>query len=158
LRRQANEFKIGEYAVNFLNQKFQINLPEEEAGNIAFHFVNAQTNEKDMYQTMMIANIMKDILNIVKLHFKIILDKDSLNYIRFITHIQFFSQRLLEDRFIDSKDDFLYNQIKLKYSKELECSQRINNYIQSTFGKELSKDEIVYLVLHINRVTERVKS
>ena len=34
----------------------------------------------------------------------------------------------------------------------------INNYIQSTFGKELSKDEIVYLVLHINRVTERVKS
>ncbi|OYP03730.1 hypothetical protein CG709_10405, partial [Lachnotalea glycerini] len=49
MRKQANEFKIGEYAVNFLNQKFQINLPEEEAGNIAFHFVNAQTNEKDMY-------------------------------------------------------------------------------------------------------------
>jgi beta-glucoside operon transcriptional antiterminator len=152
-----NEFKVGEYAIEYLNRKFNIDLPEEEAGNIGFHFVNAQTNEHDMYRTMMMTNMLKDILNIVKLHFKIALDKDSLNYIRFITHLQFFCQRLLDNKLIDSSDDFLYEQVKYKYPIELECGKRIENYIKSTIGKDLTKDEMVYLTIHINRVTSRAE-
>lgn len=152
------EFKVGEYAVQYLNEKFNIDLPEEEAGNIAFHFVNAQTNEHDMYKTMMMTNMLKDILNIIKLHFKITLDKESLNYIRFITHLQFFCQRLLENKLIDSEDDFLYEQVKNKYKEEHECSNRISNYIKSTLGKEITKDEMIYLTIHINRVTSRAES
>lgn len=152
-----NEFKVGEYAVNYLNEKFDIDLPEEEAGNIAFHFVNAQTNEQDMYRTMMITNMLKDILNIVKLHFKIAFDKESINYIRFVTHLQFFCQRLLDSKLIESNDDFLYEQVKYKYPVELKCCNRIDNYIKSTIGKEITKDEMVYLTIHINRVTSRVQ-
>lgn len=149
------EFKVGEYAVEHLNEKFNIDLPEEEAGNIGFHFVNAQTNEHDMYRTMMMTNMLKDILNIVKLHFKITLDKDSLNYIRFITHLQYFCQRLLENDLINSNDDFLYEQVKHKYPIEVECSNRISNYLKSTIEKDITKDELVYLTIHINRVTNR---
>jgi beta-glucoside operon transcriptional antiterminator len=152
-----NEFKVGEYGIQYLNEKFNINLPEEEAGNIAFHFVNAQTNEHDMYKTMMMTNMLKDILNIVTLHFKIVLDKDSMNYIRFVTHLQFFCQRLLDNKIFDSNDDFLYEQVKYKYPIEFQCSNRINNYIKSTIGKDITKDEIVYLTIHINRVTNRAE-
>lgn len=152
-----DEFKVGEYGVKYMNEKFNINLPEEEAGNIGFHFVNAQTNECDMYKTMMITNMLKDILNIVKLHFKIAFDKESINYIRFITHLQFFCQRLLDNKVNASNDDFLYEQIKFKYPLELECAERVSNYVKSTMGKSITKDEMVYLTIHINRVTSRVE-
>ncbi|WP_049051313.1 CAT RNA binding domain-containing protein, partial [Enterococcus faecium] len=36
------EFEIGCYAIQLINKKMNVQLPEEEAGNIAFHIVNAQ--------------------------------------------------------------------------------------------------------------------
>ncbi|APF26175.1 phosphoenolpyruvate-dependent sugar phosphotransferase system, EIIA 1 family protein [Clostridium sporogenes] len=58
------EFKIGKYAVEYINDKLNVNLPEEEAGNIAFHFVNAQTDEVAMQNTMLTIKMLKDIFNI----------------------------------------------------------------------------------------------
>ena len=42
-----NEFMIGCDIVEMINKKLDIFLPEAEAGNIAFHFVNAQIESKD---------------------------------------------------------------------------------------------------------------
>ena len=36
------EYLLGSEVLSYLNQELNVNLPEEEAGNIAFHIVNAQ--------------------------------------------------------------------------------------------------------------------
>ncbi|MGM3062948.1 PRD domain-containing protein, partial [Bacillus cereus group sp. BC318] len=38
------EFKIGLYALKLIKREFGLVLPEEEAANVAFHIINAQSS------------------------------------------------------------------------------------------------------------------
>ena len=147
------EFKIGLYAVDKINAIFNINLPEEEAGNIAFHIVNAQTENAEMQNTMLMIKMMKDILNIIKYDLKINLDKESLSYSRFITHLQFFLQRVIEGKLSDSKNGFILEQIQTQYPDKVNCARNIKSYVEKILDIEVSDDEVLYLSMHIIRVS-----
>ena len=154
-RFYSKEFSVGVYSVNYINEKLNVNLPEEEAANIAFHLVNAQVEYGDMEKTLDTVKILKDIFNIVQYNFNIIIDKDSINYSRFLTHLQFFVQRLLDDRLNISKDSFILQQVKNQYPKEYRCAELIGDYVKNTLDKDISNEELLYLTMHIIRVTER---
>lgn len=154
-RFYSKEFSVGVYSVNYINEKLNVNLPEEEAANIAFHLVNAQIEYGDMEKTLDTVKILKDIFNIVQYNFNIIIDKDSINYSRFLTHLQFFVQRLLDDRLNISKDSFILQQVKNQYPKEYRCAELIGDYVKNTLDKDISNEELLYLTMHIIRVTER---
>ncbi|HBJ2608396.1 antitermination protein BlgG [Clostridium botulinum] len=149
------EFKIGKYAVEYINDKLNVNLPEEEAGNIAFHFVNAQTDEAAMQNTMLTIKMLKDIFNIIQYKFNITIDKDSLNYSRFLTHLQFFVQRLLDNTFIESKETFIFEQIAKEYPEEVKCAKLIGEYVKKILNKKISNDELLYLTIHLVRIVEK---
>ena len=154
-RFYSKEFSVGVYSVNYINEKLNVNLPEEEAANIAFHLVNAQIEYGDMEKTLDTVKILKDIFNIVQYNFNIIIDKDSINYSRFLTHLQFFVQRLLDDRLNISKDSFILQQVKNQYPKEYRCAELIGDYVKNTLDKDINNEELLYLTMHIIRVTER---
>lgn len=147
------EFKVGLYAVETINSILNINLPEDEAGNIAFHIVNAQTEDNEMENTILMVKMMKDILNIIKYDLKIELDKDSLSYSRFITHLQFFLQRLLEGKLVNSKNNFILEQVEKQYPDKVRCARLIKNYAENIIEKKISDDEILYLSMHLIRVS-----
>lgn len=149
------EFKIALEAVDYINKTLNISLPEEEAANIAFHFVNAQTNEQQMQDTILSVKMQKDIFNIVQYNLGIKLDKDSINYSRFVTHVQFFIQRLLEGKMIESKDRFIFDQITREYEKEVKCANLIGDYVKNLLDKEISYEELLYLTIHIVRISQR---
>ncbi|WP_252244602.1 MULTISPECIES: BglG family transcription antiterminator LicT [unclassified Clostridium] len=149
------EFEIGKYAVEYINNKLSVKLPEEEAGNIAFHVVNAQTDEAEMQNTMLTIRMLKDIFNIIQYNFGITIDKDSLNYSRFLTHLQFFVQRLLDDRMIESKENFIFEQMIKEYPKEIKCSRLIGDYVKKVLNKEISNEELLYLTIHIVRIVQK---
>jgi beta-glucoside operon transcriptional antiterminator len=77
--------------VTIIRQQYGIELPEEEAGNIAFHLVNGQSEGDDVAQTMQSVKMLKDIFNLVQYHFKQQIDTESINYSRFLVHMQFSS-------------------------------------------------------------------
>lgn len=147
------EFKVGLYAVEKINSTLNINLPEEEACNIAFHIVNAQNEDAKMENTILMVKMMKDIINIIKYDLKIRLDKDSLNYSRFITHLQYFLQRVIEDKVADSKNSFILDQIETRYPDKVKCARLIKNYVENVINKQIGEDEILYLSMHIIRVS-----
>ncbi|MBS4958659.1 MAG: PRD domain-containing protein [Clostridium sp.] len=148
-----NEFKVGIYAVNKINDVLGVKLPEEEAGNIAFHIVNAQTENSEMENTILMIKMMKDILNIIKYHLDVKLDKESLNYSRFITHLQFFLQRVIEGKVADSKNSFILTQVESQYPEKVNCARSIKNYVEKLLNIEVGDDEILYLAMHIIRVS-----
>lgn len=45
--------------------------------------------------------------------------------------------------------------MRITYVKAFECVGKINEYLEKSHGQSLSKDEYVYLTIHIQRVTER---
>jgi beta-glucoside operon transcriptional antiterminator len=153
-RLYKDEFSIGKEALILIEEKLHVSLPEDEAGFIAMHIVNAELNE-EMPNIVNITNVMQDILNIVKYHFKIDFDEDSLNYYRFVTHLKFFAQRLFSKTYMESEDDFLYEAVKKKHSDAYECTEKINGYIKKEFDYELTSDEKLYLTIHIERVVNR---
>lgn len=150
-----DEFAIGEYALKIIKEKLDLTLNEDEAGFIAMHIVNARQDGQEMQDTVAMTEIVNNAVNIVSYHYGIQLDESSLNYTRFITHLKYFAQRMVKKEIIPSGDDFLYEQVQIKYPKAFECANKINHYLQEAYHTKLTKDEHVYLTIHIYRVTEK---
>lgn len=149
------EFSIGMHGLSLIHNQIGLSLPEEEAANIAFHLVNAQQNDDNMNQVMLMTNTVKDVLNIIKIHYQVELDTHSINYSRFLTHLQFFIQRLFEHKTLNTQDHELFDQIASKYPQEEECVLLIKEYIEARFEHTISSEEMMYLIIHINRVMSR---
>jgi len=149
-----DEFSIGLEALNMIKNKLHVTLPEDEAGFIAMHIVNAELNE-EMPNIVNITKTMQDILKIVKYHFSIDFNEDSLNFFRFVTHLKFFAQRLYSKTYMESEDDFLFEAVKNKHKDAYECTEKINDYVKKQFDYELTNDEKLYLTIHIERVINR---
>ncbi|MFK4304415.1 beta-glucoside operon transcriptional antiterminator [Paenibacillus sp. RC254] len=151
------EFMIGMNALDMIHAQFGIHMDEHEASFIAMHFVNARQDGQGMKQTVEITEVIDDIFNIVTDYYQLALDETSFNYSRFITHLQYFAQRMLsnEQEQRASGDNFLYEQVKDKYTKAFQCTHLINQYLESKHESAMSIDEKVYLTIHIQRVTSR---
>ncbi|MFE6075963.1 BglG family transcription antiterminator LicT [Paenibacillus sp. NPDC057886] len=149
------EFSIGMHGLSLIHNQLGLSLPEEEAANIAFHLVNAQQNNDNMNQVMLMTNTVKDVLNIIKIHYQVELDTHSINYSRFLTHLQFFIQRLFEHKTLNTQDHELFDQIASKYPQEEKCVLLIKEYIEARFEHTISSEEMMYLIIHINRVMSR---
>ena len=87
------EYEIGCQALEIIKDQLKVELPEDEAGFIAFHFVNAQQNLESS-KMVDIMKLVKEITNIVKYQMGLDFDEESVYYYRFITHLKFFAQRL----------------------------------------------------------------
>jgi beta-glucoside operon transcriptional antiterminator len=149
-----DEFSLGLKALSMIKEKLDVTLPEDEAGFIAMHIVNAELNE-EMPNIVNITKTMQDILKIVKYHFGIDFDEESLNFFRFVTHLKFFAQRLYSKTYMQSDDDFLFEAVKNKHKDAFACTEKINDYVKRKFDYELTNDEKLYLTVHIERVVNR---
>lgn len=151
-RLYQKEFAIGQYAIALIAETMQIELGDDEAGFIALHIFNARIDLDNMADTYRTTQIIKDILNLVGYHFNLVLDETSLDYARFVTHLQHFALRFFKPSAPANEDDFLYQQSKNAYPQAFRCVEKIDHYLQKNFGKSLNQDEQLYLLIHIQRV------
>lgn len=152
------EFEVALEALKIIEYEETVRLNEDEASFIALHFINAQQDGDEMKLTATVTEIIQDILNIVKFHYKINIDEQSLNYSRFVTHIRFFVRRIALGELSDSSDESLYLQIKEKYPEAYSCTLKVKKYLEKKFKINITSEEMLYFMLHINRVTSREKS
>ena len=149
------EFQAGLKAIDLIEKHFSISLGEDEAGFVALHFVNAQQDVGMLDITNKVTDILQTVIGIVQLHYGVVLDETSLNYARFITHLQFFVRRVLQNEAPTEGDEFLYKELKYKYPNTYECIIKIRDCLRAVYNIEMTKSEQVYLMLHIYRVAEK---
>ncbi|MCC0628733.1 MULTISPECIES: BglG family transcription antiterminator LicT [unclassified Clostridioides] len=153
-RFYKEEFEIGMKALGIIESKTHVKLPEDEAGFIAFHIVNAQLSEGHTLASD-ITKLIQEVLSIVRYHFRIEFHEESVFYYRFIMHLKFFAQRLLLDSEHEGETDKeLLNIIKSKYNKEFECVAKIKNFIKKQYNYILTYDELIYLTIHLAKVVK----
>ncbi|WP_026882205.1 BglG family transcription antiterminator LicT [Clostridium akagii] len=150
-----HEFLIGMEALKIIKKRLGVELPEDEAGFIALHIVNAELNSTNMDETLYVTKLIQNILSIVKYHYKIDLDEYSLNYERFITHLKFFAQRMISGEEIESDDENFCEMIKKQYKDTYECTEKIAAYVSKEFKHKLTEEEMMYLTVHIRRITKQ---
>ena len=152
-RLYKEEFKVAMQSLQMINQRYEVELPEDEAAFIALHFVNAELNG-DMQGTMQMTKVVQDILTIIKNFKHIDFDEDSLTYYRLVTHLKFFAQRILQrDRNTGNSENQLFQVVKEKYKESFTCVERIAQYVDITYGYPISDDDKLYLTIHIERVS-----
>ena len=151
-RFYPQEFQLGIYALELIQDRLGILLPEDEAGFIALHFVNAEYGT-DIRDAVKFPDQMQAIVDIVERDLGILLDESSLHYERFMTHIKFLIQRIYRKELLSSEDRELSLLMQRKYPREYQCSVKVAEYIMQATGSRLSEEEIMYLSVHIRRVT-----
>ena len=151
-RFYPQEFQLGIYALELIQDRLGILLPEDEAGFIALHFVNAEYGT-DIRDAVKFPDQMQAIVDIVEHDLGILLDESSLHYERFMTHIKFLIQRIYRKELLSSEDRELSLMMRRKYPREYQCSVKVAEYIMQATGNRLSEEEIMYLSVHIRRVS-----
>ncbi|MFG1172471.1 BglG family transcription antiterminator LicT [Erwiniaceae bacterium CAU 1747] len=145
------EYGIGLAALDIIEKRLKVRMNEDEAGFIALHLVNAQL-DSEMPAVVHITKFMQAILHIVKYQLQLDYQTDSLSYNRFVTHLKFFSQRMLGKRGVCSDDDSLHDVVRDRYPQAYQCVDKIDRHIIKHYHYPLSSEERMFLTIHIERV------
>lgn len=145
------EYQVGEFALKLIEEKLGVKLDKDEAASVALHVVNAEYNT-GVRNTMNIACLIRDVVDIVREYFNIELQEESLHYARFITHLKFLGQRIFTGQMLGENDGKFGKLISSMYPVEYACSEKIAHYIKVHYNQEITDEEAAYLAVHIRRI------
>ena len=150
------EYKFSKKAVEMIREKTKREIPDTEAAFITLHFANTHLETKNMEETILLTKIIDSILDIIKYNYGVEIDESSYDYTRFISHLRCFIKRLLSGNSIEN-DTTLLDVAKLKYPNDYNCAVKIKKFLESTYKWDIWEDELLYLTLHLNRLTSKIK-
>lgn len=141
------EYNLAEKVVTILQKEKNINFPVGEIGFIALHIHSARRSGQlsNAFRNTAIINL---IVEYVEKHLELKIDKTSLDYARFLTHLKFAIKRIQDG--ISIKNDFI-KEIKSKYKSSYIIAKGIAEILTQRLEKEITSDEIAYLAMHIER-------
>ncbi|MBE6053108.1 MAG: PRD domain-containing protein [Clostridium sartagoforme] len=144
----GREFSMACRLANKIKDKLDIDIPEGEKGFIALHIHSARNNGK-LSNTIKYSFLSSSIIEHVEKSLKIEIDRKSLDYARFLTHIRFTIERIITG--VPIKND-LVDVIKLKYKLSYKIAEETKNIICKVLDiSSIPEDEVAYLALHIER-------
>lgn len=149
------EFALGLRALDILCQRAGVSLPESEAVSVALHLINSQANGSSLQSVMQVMSILNEVEQIVQNQLHFTLDRDSYNYSRFATHLRYLIQRLESGRSGEEKGAEMLGPLAREFPDVYTCALAVADYFRTSRGWKCSKEEILYLMLHIHRVRER---
>lgn len=147
------EFQVALHSLTILKEELGIEFPVDEAGFIALHFITSEY-ETSMNVTFDIPKLINEIVQIIETKFNVEINRESIHFERFITHLKFFAARVLQSKQIPDDGDFLFrSMIREQYKESYNCANEIKVLIQNNYQVEISEEEVVYLTVHIKRIT-----
>ena len=152
------EIKLGRQFVEAVHEALGIRLPKNEVQGIAMHFINARNGMVDPESKLQEKNqvkfeeMLETVTQIIEQELDIAVRRDCFNYARFATHMEYLLQRLFKHQHIDSDNMQMYTSIREEYPQISACVDKISSYYHTQLGTELTEEEKLYLILHVNRV------
>ncbi len=152
------EYLAAQAAIRLVFDRLDVLLPKSEETFFTYHFVNGQQNKKTrIEETLKMTEVINRIIEVIQYHFQISLDEESLSYTRFITHLRHFfirqfKQNPIEDQEVDLT---IVEVVKSKYPRSYQAVEKIGRLLEQKYGWTLSPNEMLYLALHIWRLTNQ---
>lgn len=152
------EAKIGKYAVRQMERRFAVQLNENEASGIAISFANARNSAEKKADTSIqkwFHEALEDTISIVEDTVGILIERESFNFARYSSHLMYLLKRIDSNQTLDTDNGIMYQSIREEFPEIAECIDKIEAYFEKRFDIQLSKEEKMYLMLHINRICVR---
>ena len=147
----AEEFKIGLKGLEYIEEATGIRLSEHEAGYITMHMVNASLGEnKESISKIFLFT--SGIVEIIEQVFDIDFHEDEISLARLNAHLKFLAKRILlkQPSTEDHVEEF-YGMFLKKDRRFKTVEKKIKAFVKKNFRHELSLQEMVYLMVHMNK-------
>ena len=149
------EIDIGRRFVSAMEREFGVLLPKSEVQGVAMHFINARTSgaeEAEVKIEEQYETILEETTRIIEGEMGLTIRRDTFNYARFATHMQYLLKRIYDEKHIDSDNVQMYEAIRDEYRAVSDCVDQIDTYLKENWKVELTEEEKLYLIMHVNRV------
>lgn len=141
------EYTLAEKIAETLQNEIKVNIPEGEIGYIALHIHSARNCGK-VSITIRSTYLINSIVEHLEEQIEVKIDKTSLDYARFLTHLRFAIKRILLG--VSIQNDFI-KEIKSKYKLSYKIAKGVSKILVKGLEKNIAEDEIAYLAMHIER-------
>lgn len=144
------EFHVAEWAYDYICADLNIDLKRDEIGFLAIDFINASGIENGMKQLKQVMSIVKMIDDQITDNIAVV-DKQSLNYSRFLTHLRYFALRYISNK--QHEADKVKINFDSNFLKEMRpLIDQINTTLVEKFGRKMDSTEEKYILLHLQRL------
>ena len=143
----VKEFELAKKIAQRIETEYKMNFPDGEIGFITLHIHSARNGGK-LSNTVKYGYLSNTVIEYVEDELEIEIDRRSLDYARFLTHIRFAIERIITNNRL--KND-LISVIKDTYPLSYGISTEIAKIIGEELDKEVTEDEVAYLAMHIER-------
>lgn len=144
----SKEFNLAEKICGIVGEKFNVIIPESEIGFVALHIHSAISNQS-LSSTMKNNYLGKKIVEYIEKEIGYTIDKKSLDYARFLTHIKFAIQRILENK---KNINELNELIKVSFKESYRIAKEASKIIEKELNVKVDEDEVAFLAIHIERL------
>ena len=121
----SKEYMLAEMVADKIAKHSNIQIPEDEVGFIALH-IHSAINNGTVSNTLKNSYLGNTIVEHVEDRLGIEIDRRSLDYARFLTHIKFALQRIMENRPVNNE---LNKMIKVSYRESYEIAEEVAKII-----------------------------
>lgn len=147
------EYAIGQYGLDLIRKQLGVWLPDEEAAYIAVHLVNSKFRQTT--QEISDEETIAEITKILEREYNLVIDTTDFNYSRFVSHMHYLLKRGRKNSMIQSDNNTIFTTAKESFPTAYKTTQSICQYLLSVSGIDLSEEEQLYLMMHINRLCTR---
>jgi len=152
-RFYPNEFAAGRRALVLIKEKFGYQLPQDEIGFFAMHFVSAQSEGSVNAKAMI--SFVHEINERIQQRLALTFDEEALSYYRYMSHLKAFALRVMQDyHYPEDTDGDILKTLAGQHPREFECSKEVCAYIREKYGYHAGSDEEVYLTVHLVRLVQ----
>ncbi len=150
-----HEYEIGVKGLQIMREHTGVNLPQDEACAIALHIVNAESAggsySSNMQSVMQDVEVIDGIVALLEREMGTSFDRSSYNYRRFAAHLRYLIKRLKRGDEWREEDATLLDQISKDFPHAYQLARAVEAHLKKTKHWRLSNEEILYLMLYINR-------
>lgn len=143
----SKEYMLADMVAKKVGAYCNVDIPDGEIAFIALHIHSAINNGK-ISNTLKNSYLGSTIVEHVEDRLNIEIDRKSLDYARFLTHIKFAIQRIMENIHINNE---LTKIIKSSYKESFSIAEEVAEIIEGELGIKVMEDEVTFLTIHIER-------
>jgi beta-glucoside operon transcriptional antiterminator len=146
-----DESRVAEHMAASIAASLDRELPPEEGVFLTMHLLNATRDEPTGTAALLFRRV-QHVVRTVETGLGTALDTGSADYARFILHVRFLLQRLVDRTMLASGDSSFFEFAKHRYPRSFRIAESVKGYVLAATGSALTDEEVLYLIVHVERL------
>ena len=139
------EYELAKQAIEMIEERFDVSMPESEVGFITLHIHGAREN-RGVSKTIKYTSLIQKMVAKVESELGEKLSYETLNYARLVNHLRFALERVEKN---EVNPNPMLEDIKDKFPQAYQISIKLAAMMEEELEVAVPNDEVGYLAMHV---------